>query len=73
VYEPTYASPSAATRLFNLPGYRVVDVEVDEVGRRTVLAETVDPVAGCPSCGLCPGGCISELGSGCATSRSPVR
>jgi hypothetical protein len=48
VYEPTYASPSAATRLFNLLGYRVVDVEVDEVGRRTVLAETVDPVAGCP-------------------------
>lgn len=52
MYEPTYASPSAATRLFNLPGYRVVDVEVDEVGGRTVLAETVDPVAGCPSCGV---------------------
>jgi transposase len=52
VYELRYASPSAATRLFNLPGYRVVDVEVDEVGRCTVLAETVGPVAGCPWCGV---------------------
>ena len=46
MYEPTYASPSPATRLFNLPGYRVLDVTVGVFGQRSVLVEASDLVDG---------------------------
>ena len=41
----------AATVLFNLPGYRVLDAQDDVVGR-WALVEPVDPVGHCPDCGF---------------------
>ena len=43
---------SAATVLFNLPGYRVLAVVRDQGGGRTVTVETVSREAACPSCGV---------------------
>jgi transposase len=43
---------SAATVLFNLPGYRVLQVVRDEAGARTVTVETLAGEAACPSCGV---------------------
>jgi transposase len=46
------SSPSAASVLFNLPGYRVLEVTLDEVdGQRTVLIATTAVEDACPSCG----------------------
>jgi transposase len=45
----------AASVLFNLPGYRVLEVMRDESGRRTVTVETVQVEAACPSCGVLSG------------------
>jgi transposase len=42
----------AASVIFNLPGYRVIDaVDVPSAGRR-VKVEPVDPESGCPGCGV---------------------
>jgi len=38
--------------LFNLPGYRVLQVVRDEAGARTVLVETLSVEAACPWCGV---------------------
>jgi transposase len=43
---------SAASVLFNLPGYRVLHVVRDEVGARTVTMESVAVEGACPSCGV---------------------
>ena len=43
---------SAATVLFNLPDYRVLEVVRDETGARTVTVETLGVEAACPSCGV---------------------
>ncbi|MGP9605133.1 transposase family protein, partial [Brachybacterium sp. AOP42-E1-35] len=41
----------AASTIFNLPNYRVIDaVDLPDGGRRVVIASTVPP--GCPSCGV---------------------
>lgn len=42
----------AATVLFNLPGYRVLDAADDPGGGRRVLVEPVDRVGHCPDCGF---------------------
>ena len=42
----------AATVLFNLPGYRVLDAVDDPGGGRRVLVEPVDRVGHCPDCGF---------------------
>lgn len=42
----------AASVLFDLPGYRVIDARDTADGRRRVLAEPTDPVGHCPDCGF---------------------
>lgn len=42
----------AASVLFDLPGYRVIDARDTADGRRWVLAEPTDPVGHCPDCGF---------------------
>ena len=42
----------AATVLFNLPGYRVLDAHDDPGGGRRVLVEPVEVVGHCPDCGF---------------------
>lgn len=42
----------AASRLFNLSEYQVVDVTRDELGHRTVVIATCVREAACPSCGV---------------------
>ena len=42
----------AATVLFNLPGYRVLDAVDDPGGGRRVLVEPVESVGHCPDCGF---------------------
>jgi len=51
VSEPTVSQRDAASTLFNLPGYRVIDA-VDIVGgsRRVLVVSTEPP--GCPGCGV---------------------
>ncbi|TYC95860.1 ISL3 family transposase [Arthrobacter echini] len=48
--KPTLAAIDAATTIFNLPGYRVLDAASMASGRRRVTVESVDP-PGCPGCG----------------------
>jgi transposase len=51
VFEPTGSQRDAASAIFNLPDYRVLDaVEADD-GLRRVEVESVDP-PGCPVCGV---------------------
>ena len=42
----------AASELFNLPGFDVVDVSRDEAGVRVVAIRTTASEGGCPSCGV---------------------
>ncbi len=50
--EPTGSQRDAASAIFNLPDYRVIDVvEDDGGGPRVVEVESVDP-PGCPVCGV---------------------
>ena len=52
MHESTGSQRDAASTIFNLPNYRVIDA-VDlppDGGRRVVIASTVPP--GCPSCGV---------------------
>ncbi|WP_369801474.1 transposase family protein [Brachybacterium sp. UMB0905] len=51
VYEGTGSQRDAASTIFNLPNYRVIDaVDLPDGGRRAVVVSTVRP--GCPSCGV---------------------
>lgn len=51
--EPMGSRRDAASVLFNLPGYRVVDaVDEPETGVRRVFLEAVDDEAACPTCGV---------------------
>jgi hypothetical protein len=43
---------SAASVLFNLPGFRVLQVVRDEAGGRTVTVKTLAVEGACPSCGV---------------------
>jgi transposase len=51
VSEPTVSQRDAASTLFNLPGYRVIDA-IDAVsgGQRVLIVSTQQP--GCPRCGV---------------------
>jgi transposase len=51
VFEPTGSQRDAASALFNLPDYRVIDVVEDSGGVRRVEIESTDP-PGCPVCGV---------------------
>jgi transposase len=51
VIEPTGLQRDAASVLFNLPGYRVIEAVDGPAGRRVVI-ESLDDEGGCPSCGV---------------------
>ena len=49
--ETTGSRRDAASALFNLPDFRVIDAVDDDAGGRRVLVESLAP-PGCPSCGV---------------------
>ncbi|WP_253908514.1 transposase family protein [Arthrobacter sp. H41] len=49
--KPTSAAIDAATTIFNLPGYRVLDADALSFGQRRITVESTDP-PGCPACGV---------------------
>jgi transposase len=51
VFEPTGSQRDAASAIFNLPDYRVIDAVQDADGVRLVEVESVAP-PGCPVCGV---------------------
>jgi transposase len=51
VFEPTGSQRDAASAIFNLPDYRVINVVEGADGVRLVEVESTDP-AGCPICGV---------------------
>ena len=56
MFKPTVdVAVDAASVLFNLPEYRVVEVTRDAGGAREVFVETPVVEAGCPSCGVLTG------------------
>ena len=52
MFEPTGLRRDAASVIFNLPGYRVVDAVDLPLGGRRVRVQPVDLADGCPSCGV---------------------
>jgi hypothetical protein len=52
VIEPTCSQRDAASVLFNLSGYRVVQAVDSPLGIRKVVVESLDREGGCPSCGV---------------------
>ena len=52
VFEPTGSRRDAASVIFNLPGYRVVDAVALPLGGRRVKVQPVDLEEGCPECGV---------------------
>ena len=52
MFEPTGSRREAASVIFNLPGYRVVDAVDLPLGGRRVMVQPVDLADGCPSCGV---------------------
>ena len=50
--EPTCSQRDAASVLFNLPGYRVIEAVDGPLGNRKVVVESLDREGGCPSCGV---------------------
>jgi transposase len=55
LFEPTGSRRDAASVIFNLPGYRVIDAVDLPLGSRRVKVEPVDLADGCPACGLVSG------------------
>ena len=52
MFEPTGSRRDAASVIFNLPGYRVVDAVDLPLGGRRVRIQPVDLADGCPCCGV---------------------
>jgi len=52
VFEPTGSQRDAASVIFNLPGYRVVDAVDLPLGGRRVKVQPVEQGDGCPACGV---------------------
>src|SRR5512132_2457361 len=52
VFEPTGSRRDAASVIFNLPGYRVIDAVDLPLGGRRVKVQPVDLGEGCPVCGV---------------------
>ena len=51
MHENTGSQRDAASTIFNLPDYHVIEaIDLPDGGRRVVIASTVPP--GCPSCGV---------------------
>ena len=51
MFEPTGSRRDAASTIFNLPDYRVLDAHDLPEGGRRVVAESMAP-PGCPACGV---------------------
>ena len=51
MFEPTCARIDAATTIFNLPDYRVINAETLSFGQRRIRVESTFP-PGCPQCGV---------------------
>jgi hypothetical protein len=56
LFEPTGSRRDAASVIFNLPGYRVVDAVDLPLGGRRVRVQPVDLADGCPACGVISAG-----------------
>jgi transposase len=52
VFEPTGSRRDAASVIFNLPGYRVIEAVDLPLGGRRVKVQPVDLDQGCPDCGV---------------------
>jgi transposase len=52
LFEPTGSRRDAASVIFNLPGYRVIDAVDLPLGGRRVKLQPVDLDGGCPACGV---------------------
>jgi transposase len=52
LFEPTGSRRDAASVIFNLPGYRVIDAVDLPLGGRRVKIQPVDLGDGCPECGV---------------------
>ena len=52
MFEPTGSRRDAASVIFNLPGYRVIDAVDLPLGGRRVKVQPVDIDDGCPACGV---------------------
>jgi transposase len=52
VFEPTGSRRDAASVIFNLPGYRVIDAVDLPLGGRRVKVQPIDRDDGCPACGV---------------------
>jgi transposase len=52
VFEPTGSRRDAASVIFNLPGYRVIEAVDLSLGGRRVKVQPVDLDQGCPECGV---------------------
>jgi transposase len=52
VFEPMGSQRDAASVIFNLPGYRVIDAVDLPLGGRRVKVEPTDLESGCPGCGV---------------------
>jgi Helix-turn-helix domain of transposase family ISL3/zinc-finger of transposase IS204/IS1001/IS1096/IS1165 len=55
LFEPTGSRRDAASVIFNLPGYRVIDAVDLPLGSRRVKVQPVDLADGCPACGVVSG------------------
>ena len=52
MFEPTGSRRDAASVIFNLPGYRVIDAVDLPLGGRRVKVQPIDRDDGCPACGV---------------------
>jgi transposase len=52
VFEPTGLRRDAASVIFNLPGYQVIDAVELPLGGRRIKIQPVDLADGCPDCGV---------------------
>ena len=52
MFEPMGSRRDAASVIFNLPGYRVIDAVDLPLGGRRVKVQPVDLESGCPACGV---------------------
>jgi transposase len=55
LFEPTGLQRDAASVIFNLPGYQVIDAVDLALGGRRVKVQPVDLADGCPGCGVVSG------------------
>jgi transposase len=70
VFEPTGSRRDAASVIFNLPEYRVIDAVDLPLGNRRVKVEPVDLADGCPACGVVWGWVVQRVRDSRTRARS---